>query len=147
MIEDFYTVEQVSNILNVHPKTVQRYIREGKLRATKIGKSWRITRHNLSNFTECNSCETPASRRCPLHTITASSVIDIVTGSKEDAIHIMNALTACLNAKPQEYGQSSMQCQYIERENMVRVTLWGEIRFMAIMMDTIASLTEQNKEE
>lgn len=30
---------------------------------------------------------------------------------------------------------------------MVRVTLWGEIRFMAIMMDTIASLTEQNKEE
>ena len=30
---------------------------------------------------------------------------------------------------------------------MVRVTLWGAIRFMAVMMDTIVSLTEQNKEE
>ena len=42
-----------------------------------------------------------------------------------------------------EYGQSSMQSQYIERDNMVRVTLWGDIRFMAVMMDAIASLTEQ----
>ncbi len=147
MTNDYYTVEQISNMLNIHPKTIQRYIREGKLRATKIGKGWRITGHDLSTFTESNSYETPASGNRPLHTITASSVIDIITGGKEDAIRIMNTLTASLNAKPSEYGQSSMQSQYIERENMVRVTLWGEIRFMAIMMDTIAALTEQNKEE
>ena len=46
-----------------------------------------------------------------------------------------------------EYGQSSMQSQYIEGENMVRVTLRGDIRFMAVMMDAIASLTEQNEKE
>ncbi len=147
MIEDYYTVEQISNMLNIHPKTIQRYIREGKLRATKIGKGWRITGHDLSTFTESNSYEIPASENRPLRTITASSVIDIITFGKEDAIRIMNTLTASLNAKPSEYGQSSMQSQYIERENMVRVTLWGEIRFMAIMMDTIAALTEQHKEE
>jgi len=28
----------------------------------------------------------------------------------------MNMLTASLNAKPSEYGQSSMQSQYIDRE-------------------------------
>lgn len=147
MTNDYYTVEQISNMLNIHPKTIQRYIREGKLRATKIGKGWRITGHDLSTFTESNSYETPTSGNRLLRTITASSVIDIITGGKEDAIRIMNTLTASLNAKPSEYGQSSMQSQYIERENMVRVTLWGEIRFMAIMMDTIAALTEQNKEE
>ena len=42
MIEDYYTVEQISTMLKIHPKTVQRYIREGKLRATKIGKGWRV---------------------------------------------------------------------------------------------------------
>lgn len=147
MIKDYYTVEQISNMLNIHPKTIQRYIREGKLRATKIGKGWRITGHDLSTFTESNSYETPASENRPLRTITASSVIDIITGGKENAIRIINILTASLNAKPSEYGQSSMHSQYIERENMVRVTLWGEIRFIAIMMDTIAALTEQNKEE
>lgn len=147
MTNEYYTVEQISNMLNIHPKTIQRYIREGKLRATKIGKGWRITGHDLSTFTESNSYETPASGNQPPRTITVSSVIDIITDGKESAIRIMNTLTACLNAKPSEYGQSSMQSQYIERENMVRVTLWGEIRFMAIMMDTIAALTEQNKEE
>jgi excisionase family DNA binding protein len=147
MIKDYYTVEQISKMLNIHPKTIQRYIREGKLRATKIGKGWRITGHDLSAFTETKSDETPASINQSEHRIIASSVIDIVVDGKEDAIRIMNTLTASLNTKPSEFGKSSMQSQFIERENMVRITLWGGIRFMAIMMDTLAALTENNQEE
>lgn len=144
MIKDYYTVEQISNMLNIHPKTIQRYIREGKLRATKIGKGWRITGNDLSAFTETNSYAAPALVNPSEHSIVASSVIDIVVTGKEDAIRIMNTLTASVNTKPSEYGKSSMQTQFIERENMVRITLWGGIRFMAIMMDTIAALTENN---
>lgn len=147
MSRDYYTVEQISDMLNIHPKTIQRYIREGKLRAAKIGKSWRITGHDLSAFTEGGSYQPPASISRLIRPITASSVIDIMTDGKEDAIRIMNTLTASLNAKPPEYGRSSMQSQYIEREDMVRVTLWGEIRFMAIMMDTIAAIAENNNGE
>jgi excisionase family DNA binding protein len=146
MNKDYYTVEQISDMLNIHPKTIQRYIREGRLRAAKIGKSWRITGHDLSVFIESNGPEGPGSENRLARSIVASSVIDIVVGGKEDAIRIMNTLTAALNAKPPEYGQSSMQSQYIERENMVRVTLFGDIRFMALMMDMIASLTEHEKE-
>ena len=147
MVKDYYSVEQISDMLNIHPKTIQRYIREGKLRATKIGKSWRITGHDLSTFTEGDSDQPPASINRLKRVITASSVIDIMTDGREDAIRILNTLTASLNAKPPEYGRSSMQSQYIEREDMVRVTLWGEIRFMAIMMDTIAAISENNNEE
>jgi len=147
MLKDYYTVDQISNMLDIHPKTIQRYIREGKLRASKIGKSWRITGHDLSAFTEGDNYKASMAESQPSRKIIASSVIDIVTEGKEDAIRILNMLTASLNAKPAEYGKSSMQSQYIERENLVRITLWGEIRFMAIMMDTIASLTEINNEE
>lgn len=147
MNKDYYTVDEISNMLNIHPKTIQRYIREGKLRAAKIGKGWRVTGHDLSTFIENDSYEKPASVNQPDRSIIASSVIDIIVDGKEDAIRIMNTLTASLNAKPSEYGQSSMQSQYIERENMVRITLWGGIRFMAIMMDTLAVLTENSKQE
>lgn len=147
MINNYYTVEQISNMLNIHPKTIQRYIREGRLHATKIGKSWRVTGHDLSVFVESNGEEGPGSGNQPARSVIASSVIDIIEVGKEDAIRIMNTLTAALNAKPPVYGQSSMQSQYIERENMVRVTLWGDIHFMAVMMDTIAVLTEQNEKE
>lgn len=147
MNKDYYTVDQISNMLNIHPKTIQRYIREGKLRASKIGKGWRVTGHDLSTFIEKDSREKPSPANRWGRSTIASSVIDIIVDRKEDAVRIMNTLTASMNSKPPEYGQSSMQSQYIERENMVRITLWGGIRFMAIMMDTITALTEQNKEE
>lgn len=145
MPKDYYTVEQISDMLDIHPKTIQRYIREGRLRAAKIGKSWRITGHDLSVFVESNRDEKLDSQNQPTRSVIASSVVDIIAYGTEDAIRIMNTLTAALNAKPPEYGQSSMHSQYIEREHMVRVTLWGDIRFMAVMMDVIVSLTDQNR--
>lgn len=147
MMNSYYTVEQISNILDIHPKTIQRYIREGKLRATKVGKSWRVSGHDLSIFVEGNSAENPGSKNLGVRSVIASSVIDISGVDKENAMRIMNALSGALSAKPPEYGQSSVQSQYIEYESMFRITLWGDIRFMSVMMDMIASLTEQNNEE
>lgn len=40
--EDFMGVKAASNWLSVHPKTVLRYIRDGRLPAVRIGKSYRI---------------------------------------------------------------------------------------------------------
>ena len=34
----YYTVDEIANILSMHPKTIQRYIREDKLHAKK---SWK----------------------------------------------------------------------------------------------------------
>ena len=139
MNNDYRSVEQISELLNIHPKTIQRYIREGKLRAVKIGKSWRVSGHDLSVFIENNSVygeKTNAKR-----TITASSVIDIETTGSEDAVRIMNLLTSTLNAKPPEFTKVSMQSQYIERENKVRVTFWGDIRIMSVIVEMIITIT------
>lgn len=146
MNKEYYTVEQISNMLDIHPKTIQRYIREGRLRASKVGKSWRINGHDLSIFIESDSNKELNTEKQSVHSALASSVIDIIVYGKDDAMRIMNTLTGAMNSKPQEYGQSSMQTQYIEFENMIRVTLWGDIRFMAVMMDTISMLIEQEKE-
>src|SRR3982074_2433348 len=42
--EEVYTVEQFAERLKLHPKTVLRFIRDGRLRAVKVGKSYRILR-------------------------------------------------------------------------------------------------------
>lgn len=148
MSEAYYTVEQISHMLDLHPKTVQRYIREGKLRAVKIGKSWRIAGHDLSVFTESEGAAVktdeknipPAARR-----VLASSVVDIDVSDKDEAIRILNTITAVLSTKPPEYGPTSMHSQFIEHEQKVRVTLWGGARFMAAMMDMLADLTEESE--
>ena len=50
MFENFLDVIQASKILNVHPETVKRLIREGKLPATKFGNKWLIERDRLYAF-------------------------------------------------------------------------------------------------
>ena len=40
MLENYIDVIEASKILNVHPETVKRLIREGKLTATKFGNKW-----------------------------------------------------------------------------------------------------------
>ena len=139
MNEPFYTVEQISALLHMHPKTVQRYIREGRLHAVKVGKSWLVSGHDLSVFTESVPCE---PEHAPVAVV--SCVADVYAADKNAAIRIMNALSAALNGKPAGYGQSTMHTQYIPEEAKLRVTLYGGARFMAVMLDAIAALTSED---
>lgn len=57
MTTEILTVDAAANLLQLHPKTVLRFIREGRLRATKVGKQYRILRsdiHALAGFNVSN---------------------------------------------------------------------------------------------
>jgi excisionase family DNA binding protein len=42
MPERFYTAEDLADYIKVSPQTVRAWIRDGKLKAVKFGRSWRI---------------------------------------------------------------------------------------------------------
>jgi|YNPNPStandDraft_1061719.scaffolds.fasta_scaffold340226_1 excisionase family DNA binding protein len=44
---EFLTPQEVSDLLRVSVHTVRRWINEGSLPAYKVGRSWRIQRHEL----------------------------------------------------------------------------------------------------
>ncbi len=145
MPEKYYTAEQAADLLKIHIKTIQRYIREGKLRANKVGKSWRITGHDLSVFAEGTQerADSPMDMKItPAERIKISAVVDIEAAGKEEAIRIMNTLTAVMNVKPPEYGASSLTVQYLEPERKIRIMLWGNPPFMEAVMSCIAALTD-----
>ena len=45
-----YTVDEVAEILKVHPRTVYRSLEAGTIHGFKIGASWRITQEALDAF-------------------------------------------------------------------------------------------------
>ena len=47
MLENYIDVIEASKILDVHPETVKRLIREGKLTATKFGNKWIMEKDRL----------------------------------------------------------------------------------------------------
>ena len=46
------TTEEVAEQLQVSEVTVRRWIQQGKMRAAKLGKSWRIDQEDVNRFFE-----------------------------------------------------------------------------------------------
>lgn len=49
---EYFTVAEVAEILKLNPETVRNYIRQGRLKASKIGREYRISEKRLQEFLE-----------------------------------------------------------------------------------------------
>lgn len=47
---EIYTPEEVAEILHVTRRTVYGWIKSGKLKASKVGRGWRVKREELDSF-------------------------------------------------------------------------------------------------
>lgn len=70
MSSGFLTVDAAAGILQMHPKTVLRHVREGRLRATKLGKQYRILWSDLNAFAGASKAE-------GAHQARVTSIVDI----------------------------------------------------------------------
>ena len=55
MPERLLTSKQVAQILQVHPLTVLKYIKAGKLKGIKLGRVWRFREKDVEQFLEDRS--------------------------------------------------------------------------------------------
>lgn len=55
-----YDVEDLVKLLGITRVSVQRYLREGKIRGIKIGRSWQVTEGNLKAFLSGETTHPPS---------------------------------------------------------------------------------------
>ncbi|SET01052.1 DNA binding domain-containing protein, excisionase family [Natronincola peptidivorans] len=158
MENKFYTVDKIAEFLGMHHKTIRKFITEGKLGASKVGKQWRISEHDLNVFMEKNNVKKGNGKNdkglsfdystvgeeveTTRQRIYVSSVIDINETEKEEYIRISNTLIAIANCKDPEVGESTIQVKYDEKDKRLRVILWGSVKFIESMLSSISMLTE-----
>jgi excisionase family DNA binding protein len=53
----YYSPEEIGEQFNVKPATVRKWIREGKLKAVKLGRLWRIPEEELQRFIKAGQGE------------------------------------------------------------------------------------------
>jgi len=46
----FYTIPEISEVLEVTPQTIRAYIKKGKIKSKRVGRSILITENNLREF-------------------------------------------------------------------------------------------------
>ena len=160
MEEKFYTIDQIAEILGMHHRTIRKFITEGKLRANKVGKQWRISGHDLSLFMEDNNVNIKSNNKLEnekiefstgdidsnnkTNKINISTVIDINEVDIDEHKRISNMLLALMNSKDSKIRNSTINIKYYKNNKNLKVMLWGDIEFTNVMLDFISTITNTN---
>ena len=120
MSQELYSVEQVAERLGLHARTVRAYIRDGRLKAVRIGKSYRIVRGDLEALMGSAAAALTARPR-----IDVSSIVEIEAIDREAAIRMTNVLMATANSRPAQDEPLRVETLYDEPRERLKIILVG----------------------
>jgi excisionase family DNA binding protein len=142
-----YTVSQLSEILDLHSKTVRRFIREGKIKATKIGREWRVRKEDLQEFAHGELAGKPDEPRPTTRLsdrVKVSAVIEVAEGHSDEVSRISNSLIAVLNSKDPDWGASRYDLIYHPETRKARFILNGTPQFIRTLLEMVEVLVRQD---
>src|SRR6266853_2909719 len=99
MPQDLYSVEQVAGLLALHVRTVRNYVRDGRLKAVRIGKQYRIAREDLEALTGRAEQASSSATEPPDCHIEVSSIVQIEAIGFDSAGRVTSALMAAAKGR------------------------------------------------
>ena len=143
MINQLLTVDEVAGRLNMHVKTVRRYIREGKLKARRIGKEYRITRADLDAFAGATDPVEPAVVRT--RQVTASTIVDVHAIDPTQSHRITTLLLAAMNTRRGEPDFPRIDSVYYPERAQLRIMITASPALTCDLLRTIDALLENGR--
>ena len=121
MSDELYSVEKVAERLGLHVRTVRNYVRDGRLKATRIGKQYRIARADLEAFTghPVGPSERESVRRS--RHVEATSIVQIDAINPDAAARLAAALSAAAG------GGSRVETLYFDELGRLKIIVVGGI--------------------
>lgn len=136
MTTDILTVETAANLLQLHPKTVLRFIRERRLRATKVGKQYRIMRSDLNAFAGSSSANDHWDAR-------ATSVVDIADVNEALLQRLSAILLGATKGKEPSDTSISVDIAHDRERNSVKVIVIAPPADAAALLKLVGACLER----
>jgi excisionase family DNA binding protein len=114
-----YSVEQVAERLGLHVRTIRSYVRDGRLKAVKIGKQYRIAHADLAALT---GEPTPAAGPGRAE---VSSIVQVDGLAPGSADRISTLLTAAAQAPRDSPEPLRLQTIYDEERSRMKIVILG----------------------
>lgn len=136
---ELLSVFDVAKRLNLHAKTVRGYVRDGRLKAVRIGKQYRISRADLETFTGLPVPLTDRERANRRREVSISCVVGCDAISPESSRDLDSTLKAFARG-----GGEALRAEtiYDEQIGHLKITLFGGVQRTAEALKLIASLVE-----
>ena len=141
MKKDLYSVTEVAELLGLHVKTVRNYLRDGRLKSTRIGKQYRIARADLEKFT--GAAVTGTQKLKVPRTLEVSSIVQISDINPEDASRMANILVAAAKGNDDEQPLR-VESIYYEDSNRLKVIISGSVYATVALLKMLENLSGKN---
>ena len=94
MTQELYSVEQIANLLGLHVRTVRSYVRDGRLKAVKIGKQYRVSRADVEALTGRPAAALEPEPVSRTRQVEVSSIVEVDAISPASASRLSTVLLA-----------------------------------------------------
>ncbi len=157
MKDEVYSVEEVAAKMDVHSRTVRRYIAAGELSASRDGKKWFVKKEDLTGFINNRN---PLSRNDHQHQVKEDdlcvfldsgyhksecrvqicTVVDIKAASSEEVQPLLDKLNAAFSVEKHDHCiETKMQSVYKTRGKKMRIVIWASPQSIALAMDIVGA--------
>jgi len=140
---ELLSVFDIAKRLKLHVKTVRNYVREGRLKAVRIGKQYRIAQADLDALTGhgAPAAQAVANDTARRH-VEVSSIVQIEAVDFAAASRVTNALMAAAKGRSEDDGPLRIDTIYDQERFRLKVVLIGSIAATAPLLKFINALLE-----
>ncbi|WP_158587600.1 helix-turn-helix domain-containing protein [Neobacillus notoginsengisoli] len=139
-MNNLYTVDEVAIMTGLTRRTIQNYLKDGKLKGRKIGVQWRFTEENIQalfNNQDFQAEVTNSNNKMVLEFLNSKerleteicSVIDYPCLDKNQIDKLTQQIIKFVNTH-QLKGNIKFSYQYIKEHNIARFIITGKIQYI-----------------
>ncbi|MGQ4446683.1 helix-turn-helix domain-containing protein [Streptomyces griseus] len=147
---ELYSVGEVAELLGLHVRTVRNYVREGRLKAVRIGKQYRISKEDFAALTGRPVDDTaghPADGTAPVPTpapapghVEVSSIVQIDALGPDAAHRLGTFVTASTQSARDTADPLRVQTVYDKERTRMKIVILGGAAATADLLHMIDGL-------
>lgn len=140
MEQDFYTIAEVAKRLKLHVKTVLLYVRDGRLKATRIGKQYRIANSDFEAFAGRHDASAAQSDARRARHVEVSSIVEIDAIGGTAANRAVTHLLGALKNRPPGDTRARLDTIYYEEIARLKLIISGSVETTAYLLGLVPIL-------
>ncbi|MCX4680404.1 helix-turn-helix domain-containing protein [Streptomyces sp. NBC_01433] len=122
---ELYSVGEVAELLGLHVRTVRSYVREGRLKAVRIGKQYRISRADLAALTSLPADPALPEAAAPRGHVEVSSIVQIDSIGPDAASRLSTLVTAGARSGRDTPEPLRIQTVYDKEHARMKIVILG----------------------
>lgn len=144
--KDFYSPDEVAERLGLHVRTVRRFIREGKLRAVRVGKQYRIASQDLNELVGAREAQAAGASPSRRRRIIVSTTVDIDAIGSDEVQRVTTALTGTFGSASGGPINKRLDCIYYEEQGQLRIVINADLEVVTAVLGLVNSLVRSTAE-